>query len=170
MTLEDKFAQLEQRITRLEDIESIRQLQSRYQRSIDTRDFDAVGACFTEDVVSRYDSGDMTYTGREAVVGFLSGALTPAITSTHLIHGGEIDIVDPTHATGKWYLEDFLLHSKYLLKLHGAAVYDVCYRKEEGVWRISSIGYERVYEYFERRPLLNLLTLAKRSFLQKKLQ
>jgi len=161
---------LEDRITRLEDIEAIRMLQAKYQRCLDTHDFDGVASCFTSDAVSAYDSGTMAYEGREAIVEFLRGALTDKIQSSHLIHGGEIDIVDPEHATGIWYLEDFLLHRTYLLKLHGTAVYTNEYRKEDGRWLISRIGYERNYEYFERRPLLNLLTLAKRSKLQQKLQ
>lgn len=161
---------LEERITRLEDIEAIRQLQAKYQRCLDTRDFDGMATCFTADAVSAYDSGEMTYQGRDAIVGFLSKTLTNAITCSHLIHGGEFDFQDSTHVTGLWYLEDYLLHSTFLMKMHGAAIYHIEYRKEEEGWQICRIGYERCYQYFERRPLLNLFTLAKRSKLQNKLK
>ncbi|MBQ0155257.1 MAG: nuclear transport factor 2 family protein [Bacteroidales bacterium] len=164
---------LEERITRLEDIEAIRQLQAKYQRCLDTRDWDGVGECFADDVVSAYGNGSMSYDGKENVLGFLKKVMTKHIPSTHLIHGGEIDIfpakVSDGMTTGhaKWYLEDYLNHRIFLLKLHGAAIYDVDYRKESTRWKITKIGYTRCYEYFAFRGLLNILTLGKTTFLNK---
>lgn len=89
------------------------------------------------------------------------------MSSTHLIHGGEIDILSPDTATAKWYLEDHLLHEKFLVKLHGAAIYTVQYLKTEEGWRIKEIGYERCYEYVEARGLLNILSLRKKTFLKR---
>lgn len=155
---------LEERITRLEDIESIRCLQARYQRCLDTRDFDGIADCFTDDVTSSYGNGSMSYDGKEAVMDFLIGVMKLDMPSTHLIHGGEIERPSGTEATARWYLEDHLLHEKYLMKLHGAAIYDVAYVKKDGKWFIRSIGYRRCYEYFEIRGLLNLLTLGKKTF------
>jgi len=156
---------LEERITRLEDIEEIRQLQARYQRCLDTRDFAQMSECFTADVSSAYGNGSMSYDGRDEVIGFLQRVMTLDMPSTHLIHGGEIDVKDSGTASAKWYLEDYLLHRKYKMKLHGAAIYDVDYRKEDGRWRICRIGYTRCYEYFEARGLINLITLGKTTFL-----
>lgn len=156
---------LEERITRLEDIEEIRSLQAKYQRCLDIRDFDGLAECFAEDVVSSYGNGSMSYEGRDAVLDFLRGAMTLKMPSSHLIHGGEIDVKDTSTASAKWYLEDFLLHRKYKLKLHGAAIYDVDYIKSDGRWQIKSIGYKRCYEYFEFRGLINRLTLGKTTFL-----
>ena len=158
---------LEERIRRLEDIEAIRCLQAKYQRCLDTRDFDNLSACFADNAVSSYDGGRMTYKGREEIIAFLKKVMTLDMPSSHLIHGGEIDILSATAATAKWYLEDHLLHRKYLVKLHGAAVYDVKYVKEDGRWKIAEIGYQRCYQYVERRSILNLLTLAKTTFLDK---
>lgn len=150
---------LEQRIQRLEDIEEIRSLQSRYQRCVDFHEWDALREIFTPDAESCYDSGKMTYKGADAIIAFLSKSLTKRIKSSHLIHGGEIEIKDSTHATGIWYLEDFLLHRTFLVKLHGTAVYSVEYTKTEQGWRISRIGYKRGYHYLGLRGLLNCLTL-----------
>lgn len=155
---------LEERITRLEDIEAIRQLQAKYQRCLDTRDFDGLDECFTEDVVSAYGNGSMSYRGKEQVIGFLCSVMGLDMPSTHLIHGGEIEVVDAMNAKATWYLEDHLLHQKYLMKLHGAAIYYVDYRKVEGAWQICSIGYKRCYEYFETRGLVNIFTLRKKTF------
>jgi len=156
---------LEERITRLEDIEAIRALQARYQRCLDTRDFEGLGECFTENAVSSYGNGSMSYTGRKAILDFLREAMTLRMPSSHLIHGGEIDVRDSGSASAKWYLEDYLLHQKYKMKLHGTAIYDVEYVKLDGLWHISAIGYKRCYEYFELRGLVNQLTLGKTTFL-----
>lgn len=158
---------LEERITRLEDIESIRSLQAKYQRCLDSRDFDGLAQCFTEDAVSSYGNSSMAYSGRDEIIGFLSGVMSLDMPSTHLIHGGEIEWLDGENAKGIWYLEDHLVHKKFLVKLHGAAIYHVEYKKAEGVWRISSIGYERCYEYVEPRGIVNLLTLKKTTVLDK---
>lgn len=158
---------LEERITRLEDIEEIRYLQAKYQRCLDTRDFDGLGDCFSEDAVSSYGNNKMAYQGRDAIIDFLTNVMSLHMPSTHLIHGGEIDWIDSTNAKAKWYLEDNLYHDKYLMEIHGAAIYSVEYKKIDGKWLISSIGYERVYEFIERRRLLNLFTLHKRTYMKR---
>ena len=158
---------LEERIRCLEDIEAIRYLQAKYQRCLDTRDFVSLSECFAEDAVSSYDGGRMTYKGRGEIIAFLRKVMTLDMPSSHLIHGGEIEILSTTEAKAKWYLEDHLLHRKFLVKLHGAAIYDVEYVRVGDQWKISKIGYQRCYQYVERRPILNLITLAKTTFLDK---
>lgn len=143
---------LEERITRLEDIEAIRYLQAKYQRCLDTRDFDGIASCFADDVKSAYGNGDMSFEGKQAVIGFLVKSMTLDMPSTHLIHGGEIDVEGET-AQAKWYLEDFLMLEAYGLVIHGAAVYENTYAKVDGKWLIKVIGYKRVYEYKEPKQL-----------------
>lgn len=149
---------LEERVQRLEDYEALRALQSRYQRAIDFHDWDALKEIFAEDAVCQYNSGKISYEGADKIIAFLSKSLTKAIKSSHMIHGGEIDIQGVT-ATGTWYLEDFLLHKFFFVKLHGSAVYKVEYRKDGGQWKIARIGYQRGYHYFELRGLVNIFTL-----------
>lgn len=162
--MEERNMTLEERITRLEDIEAIRQLQARYQRCLDCRDFDGIADCFTDDVDACYDNARESYKGKEDVMNFLHSVMTVDIPSTHLIHGGEIEVTSPT-AHAKWYLEDYLNHRVFLVKLHGAAIYDVDYVKNDGRWQISRIGYTRCYEYFAFRGILNILTFGKTTFL-----
>jgi len=158
---------IEERITRLEDIEAIRYLQAKYQRCLDTRDFDGLAECFADDIDATYDNARESYKGRDNVLDFLYSVMTVDIPSSHLIHGGEIDILEGGKAHALWFLEDHLEHRKFLVKLHGTAIYDVEYTKSSGRWQICKIGYTRCYEYFELRGLLNLLTLGKMTFLER---
>ena len=138
---------LEERIQRLEDIEEIRYLQAKYQRCLDCRDFDGIGECFDIDVRTEYCNGYMVYEGRDDAVEFLCSCMLLTMPSYHLIHGGEVDIIDPTHATGKWYLEDYLISTLTDWDEQGAAIYDNEYIKRDGKWYISKIGYTRCFEY-----------------------
>lgn len=160
--------ELEERITRLEDTEAIRNLQAKYQRCLDNRDFDGIASCFSEDATSSYGNGKMSYNGRDAITKFLADTMKLSLPSTHFIHGGEIDILSSTTATGKWYLDDHIIATKFFVELRGAAIYTNSYVKIDGVWYISHIGYERTFEYVERRSILSLFSLQKRTFLKKK--
>lgn len=158
---------LEQRIKRLEDIEEIRYLQAKYQRCLDSRDFDGLAECFADDAISSYGDGKMSYKGKDEIIKFLADVMSIKMPSTHLIHGGEIDWIDPNNAKAKWYLEDHLVHQTYLVKLHGAAIYHIEYKKINDKWLISSIGYERCYQYVEHRGPMNLFTLSHKNVLKK---
>ena len=158
---------LEQRIKRLEDIEEIRSLQAKYQRCLDSRDFDGLAECFCDDVITSYGNNSMKYEGKENVLNFLMSVMSIKMPSAHLIHGGEIDWINENFAKGIWYLEDHLLHKKYLVKLNGTAIYHVEYKKINNIWKISSIGYERNFEYVELRGPFNLITLKKTTLLDK---
>ncbi len=155
---------LEERITRLEDIEAIRNLQARYQRLLDARDFNGIAGCFADEVRSSYGNGEMSFDGKENVLKFLMGSMSVEMPSSHLIHGGEID-VDGEKATAKWYLQDFLIYKQKSINIYGAAIYDVSYVKKEGKWLISAIGYQRGYEYMDGASQTEMATLKKTTFL-----
>ena len=142
---------LEERIQRLEDIEEIRQLQAKYQRVLDCRDFDGIGECFADDITTEYCNGYMEYTGKDEAIEFLVSCMPLTMPSHHLIHGGEIEIVDETHANGKWYLEDFLISTLTDWDERGTAIYSNEYVKVGGKWLIKKIGYMRVYEFRANR-------------------
>lgn len=156
---------LEQRVQRLEDIEAIRYLQAKYQRCLDIRDFDGIKECFASDVVSSYGNGEMAYTGSENVIAFLKSVMSIDMPSAHMIHGGEIDILSTTTAKAKWYLQDFLINKTHSVNIHGAAIYENTYEKVDGVWKIKTIGYKRMYEYYDMISQTQSATLKKTTFL-----
>ncbi len=156
---------LEERILRLEDIEAIRYLQAKYQRCLDCRDFDGIASCFNENVVSAYGNGDMAYAGKDNVIKFLMAVMSVEMPSAHMIHGGEIDIIDADTAKGKWYLQDFLINKEHKVNIYGAAIYENTYVKVNGIWQIKEIGYKRLYEYMDGVTPTQMATLKKTTYL-----
>lgn len=157
---------LEERIARLEDIEEIRCLQAKYQRCLDSRDFDGLAECFTIDASSSYCDGKKVFHSRDEILHFLMKSMSLSMPSAHFIHGGEIDRISSEFAKAKWYLEDHLHHKKFLVQLHGSAIYDVEYKKIDGHWKISFIGYIRGYEYAELRGPINVFSLKKANLIK----
>ncbi len=130
----------------LEDIEAIKQLKYRYFRCLDSKAWAELAQCFTEDATAAYDSGKYSYDGREAIMGFLAGALGDRnVVSLHQGHHPEIT-VDGDTATGTWYLEDYLIFVKADTRLRGAGFYHDEYVKVGGRWHLKHTGYVRTFE------------------------
>ncbi|WP_169808637.1 nuclear transport factor 2 family protein [Microtetraspora niveoalba] len=89
---------LEARVRRLEAVEEIRQLVSRYALALDGRDVTAMAALFVEDV--RTHGGGV---GREALAEWFGEILRPFTTTFHLVGNHVIDFVDEDRATGVVY-------------------------------------------------------------------
>jgi len=136
----------------LDEIEAIRQLKYRYFRFLDTKQFEALGELLTEDATTAYQSGELSYRGRHAIVAFLDEALGSAdIVTQHNGHHPEITLTSPTTATGVWYLEDRVVVRAMDFEIIGTLLYDDRYVKVDGEWKIEHTGYERIFE--ERRRL-----------------
>ncbi|MFK8020257.1 MAG: nuclear transport factor 2 family protein [Pseudomonadales bacterium] len=90
---------LEQRVDRLESIDEIRQLVSKYSLSLDMRDLDAHVNLFAEDIrVSR------ELTGRASLKRWLDDTLRLQFTGTsHHVGNHVIEFEDPDHAMGVVY-------------------------------------------------------------------
>ena len=89
---------LESRVLRLEALDEIRQLASRYALALDGRDVTALVSLFVDDV----ETGDGRR-GRDALADWFDPILRPYKTTFHLIGNHIIDLVDDDHATGVVY-------------------------------------------------------------------
>lgn len=147
-------------LRRLVEIEAIKQLKARYQRAVDTKDWDLMRSVLAEDARSVYSDGKHAYEGREAIIQFLSdprGLGNVEIQSMHHAHTPEIEITSETTAKGKWYLEDFVLtaipsdQAPNGTVMHGTGIYLDDYVKVDGEWLIQQTGYERIFEDFQPR-------------------
>lgn len=126
--------ELETRITRIEDIEAIKQLKARYcQASDDNHNPDSVAATFVEDGI--WDGGSLgTAQGQEAIRELFRGFQKSISFSQHNIMNPIIDVVGP-RATGIWYLHGpFTFHENHDTKLFTLR-YDDDYVKVNGEWK-----------------------------------
>lgn len=86
------------RIDRLESLEQIRQLASRYALSVDMRDFDALVNLYTEDTrISK------TERGRQALKGVFAKVMRQFSVTSHQIGNHVIDFDGADHADGVVY-------------------------------------------------------------------
>ena len=134
-------------MNRLEAIEAIHQLKYRYFRCLDSKLWDELATCFTDDATAAYDDGKYAFEGREAILGFLHSALgSHDVVSVHHGHHPEIEIRGTDRAHGIWSLEDYLIFRESNTRLHGAAYYRDDYVCSDGVWKIAHTGYVRLFE------------------------
>lgn len=149
------------RLQELSEIEQIKQLKGRYQRGLDSKDWDLLEeSVFAPDARSVYNGGKHTYEGREAILAFLREGLGPIeVQSMHHAHTPELEITSETTARGTWYLEDFVLSPRasdgapHGTVMHGTGVYSDEYVKRDGEWRIAMTGYERIFQDIQPRPM-----------------
>ncbi len=147
----------------LDEIEAIRQLKYSYFRLLDTKQFSELGELLTDDVTTAFQSGDLSFTGRDAVVGFLTESLGgPTIVTMHHGHHPEIALTGSGTATGTWYLEDRVIVPGHDFEIYGTAFYRDRYTKADGAWRISHTGYDRIFEEHRRRSSGEIVTFSSR--------
>lgn len=131
-------------------IEEIKRLKHRYFRTLDLKLWDEFADCLAEDISARYGTQAMDkplhYDNRADVVAFMEQNLGSGIVTVHIANHPEIE-VDGETATGSWAFEDTVLVPAAQLQIRGGGYYSDTYRRDsDGVWRISSTRYERIYE------------------------
>jgi hypothetical protein len=138
-TLHDKidpaFAAITQRIARLEARVQIRELVARYCFTIDARDIEGIGQCFTRGGSFRSLDGVMNAAGRDAVVAQFHGRFAVLGPSNHFTHDHVIEFEegDAERATGivNSHAEVVRNDEPMLASLR----YHDEYRVESGRWR-----------------------------------
>jgi SnoaL-like domain len=126
---------MKQRIARLEARAAIRELVARYCFTIDERDIEGIGECFTRGGSFRSLDGVMNAVGREAVITQFHGRFAVLGPSNHFTHDHliEFDERDAALATG-------IVNSHAEVVRNGEPMlaslrYHDEYRLEEGRWR-----------------------------------
>lgn len=129
------------------EIESIKQLKSRYCRYLDTKDWDRWRTVFADDFVSdTTESGGIMIEGGDAFVAYVRKTLgRPSRPTVHQVHAPEIDILSATTARGVWALNDVVRLAPGL-NLNGFGHYHETYEKTYGEWRIKTSRLTRLRE------------------------
>ena len=149
----------------LQEIEAIKRLKYKYFRCLDTKRWDEMRECFTEDATSAYSSGKYSFQGRENILKFLIDAMDrPTVLSAHHGHHPEIEITSATTAVGVWALSDTFIDVEMGITVRGAAYYRDEYVKLNGQWKIKATGYERTYEEVENRADIPSLQITENRF------
>lgn len=143
---------LERRIQRLEDLDAIRQLVTRYGFVMDERDVPAIREMFTPDATLRSKDGVFHARGIENIVQTYQGRFDVLGPTNHFVHGQTIDFDDDDTAHG-------LVSSHAEVVRDGTTMwvalrYSDVYKRPEGTWRfadrlMSYMYYVPVAEYAE---------------------
>lgn len=132
------MAELENRITRLEDIEAIKQLKARYCEICDDRhNPDRITSLFAEDGI--WESDDFGKAkGHDAIRELFVGFQKMFSFSQHNITNPIIEI-DGNRATGIWYLMGPWTHTDNDKEIWMTARYDDDYVKIDDVWKYQHL-------------------------------
>ncbi len=124
------------------EIEAIRKLKARYFRCMDSKDWDGLANCFTEDLVAdfRGGPGDLVE-GRDQYMEYISAMLAEA-TTVHHGHMPEIEFTGENTAEGIWAMDDIVELPG--ISLRGWGHYHEIYRRETDGWRIASTRLTRL--------------------------
>lgn len=138
------MSDLEARIRRLEDIETIKQLKARYCAACDDGyDPDRLASLFTEDAL--WDGGNTfgVAQGRDAIHRHFAGASARVTIARHQVMNPIIDIEDDS-ATGHWLLFQPCTNANRdgEQAVWLAATYADRYARIEGEWLISATVIE----------------------------
>jgi bile-acid 7alpha-dehydratase len=151
----------------LQEIEAIKRLKYKYFRCLDTKRWDEMKECFTEDANAAYSSGKYSFQGRDQIVQFLIDAMNrPTVLSAHHGHHPEIELTSPTTAVGVWALADVFIDLQAAITVRGAAYYRDDYVKVNGQWKIKTTGYERTFEEVENRADIPSLQITENRFIK----
>lgn len=143
-------------LERLIAIEDIRALQSRYVRSADLKDWQAlVGLFLPNAVFTAYDvqgKPQVAMTGRDEIAKRVSTSVGKGTALHHLL-SYEIEFHSRTRAHGIWAMEDWIDRSNddgttgalpAFKTMHGCGHYHTDYEKVDGDWFISGQKLHRV--------------------------
>jgi len=135
-------------------IEEIKRLKYRYARLLDTKSFDELVDCFVPDATASFSGGQLSFEGRDAIIGFFKATLgSPGMLTTHAMGQPEIELTGPDSARGTWGLQDVVIVAEHNVEIRGASFYSDEYVKVGGGWRFRHTGYRRVWEEMgPRRP------------------
>jgi SnoaL-like domain len=133
--------------TALLEIESIKQLKARYCRYLDTKNWEAWRAIFTDDFLSdTSEAGGKVIEGADEFVAFTRKSIgKPSQVTAHQVHAPEIELLSATTARGVWALEDVVRLAPGMT-LRGYGHYHETYEKIDGQWRITSSKLTRLRE------------------------
>lgn len=129
---------IEARVRRLEAIEEIRALKSRYFYACDRKDAKGMRECFKDGTV-HIDYGVIgTFDNADALVKvFQQIGCHDHMVEMHHGMNPLIELVDATRARGQWKLHYFLINTQERSVTQLGGYYEDEYQVQDGAWKIS---------------------------------
>jgi len=139
--LESRLKAIEERLTALEDIEAIKQLQYRYKNAFMQAKWDDVVACFAEDAtISIKPDGTNVGVGMDEIKRQFGNMAKAHVGAETDIVYHPIIMVDRNKARAIWMVTDTMhIVDQPPRNIYG--VYDVEYVKINGEWKISYLSH-----------------------------
>lgn len=152
--LRETVAALAKEVRKLRDIEEIRRVRYAYFRTMDTANWDEFTEQLAPDFTCRYIGGDYEFcaNNRDEFVAMIKAGFNANMAAQHQGHHPEIDIIDDTHATGRWYLQDVVYQDDRNEFLYGTAIYTDRYERRADGWKLVYSEYYRIVEIAEHPP------------------
>lgn len=167
--VETRVKALERKMAIAEDIEAIKRLKHKYFRCLDSKLWDELAECFTEDATTSYTDGKYSFRGVEAIIEFLKKSLgADTVISMHQGHQPEIDITSETTAKGIWTSEAGLIITDRNVSTREVNFYHDEYVKVGGQWKMKHTGYKRLFEEVWDRGESKSLRLMANMFAPRK--
>jgi ketosteroid isomerase-like protein len=120
---------------------------ARYGRAIDSRDFELLKTCFTDDAVIRYAEFGEEIHGREGLVDYLENSLSRLDATQHLFGNFEVE-TDGSQGRMRCYVQ--AQHVR--LDAPGGHLFTVAGRYDnaivcgdDGLWRMTSLTFEPMW-------------------------
>lgn len=134
---------LEQRIARLEAIESIKQLKYRYFYHCDQKKPEAVRACFADGPVKiEYGRVGNFETADAMVDVFARLACAEHIVEMHHAQNPQITIESDTEARAIWGIFYYLIDTQQNITTQLGGFYEDRYRRVNGEWKITATRFD----------------------------
>lgn len=134
---------VEQRISRLEAIEAVKQLKARYFHACDTKQPDVVRSCFASGPIDLRYGRIGNFSDREQMVAVFSElACQEHIVEMHHGQNPQVEVLDADNATAIWGLYYYMIDTRRQNATQLAGFYDDAYRRREGEWLITRSYYE----------------------------
>lgn len=123
--------------------EELRRLKARYCRYVDTKQWDAWRAIFTEDV--EFAGLSAPFKSLDEFISVQRERLAEAV-SVHHCHTAELEITGATTASGIWAMCDYVEYPWHSERrgFVGYGFYNEEYRLEDDAWKIARLRMERL--------------------------
>ena len=144
--LEKKVEAQEKQLTVLKDIEAIKKLQKAYGYYVEHMMYQEIVDCFSDSPDVRLDWLEGKYLGKEGVRKYFKFMKTTPPDFMHQVMqiAGIVDInPDGKTAKGRWYAFGgiFVPRGDSMRRSFVSGIYEMCYIKERGIWKILSIKW-----------------------------